>query len=164
MPSLKLRASRLAWGLAVVCNVLVFLAVTSPAGFAGEVTAMSFGAIALYPGASSVVIAAEKGPATPLGIQSVVTDGNSGLLTLNATSGEEELVAIGYPESLLLSCGSHHVTVTEIPARSQYNSTDVVLPGSGVAVTVSIGGVLQLLGNEAPCNYSGTMYLQLLYH
>ena len=125
---------------------------------------MSFGTIALYPGASTVVIAAENGPAAPLGIRSVVTGGNSGQLRLAATSGEEARAAIVYPESLFLWCGSHQVKVTEIATHSQYSSTDVVLPGNGVTVPVSIGGALQLQGNEVPCTYSGTMSLQIHYY
>lgn len=135
---------------------------TSSAIMAGEVsqvTAINFGAIDLNPGGDTIVIDARSGAASPRGSRSVITGGGSGLIRV--TSTDVEHVEILYPDVVLLACGSHTLRLTEIGPNSQYHLTGVDLPGGGVIRTISVGGSLDLQGNEASRSCSGSMSIQL---
>jgi|GEM_PF-3103624 len=148
------------WGIILLSPLLTAVPVT----WAGEATALSpldFGAIDLNPGGDTIVIAANNGPAFPKGGRSVVTGGGSGLISLAANLGVEELVNIGYPDTIPLKCEGHQISLTGISNYSQYASTDILLTDDGAPVHVSIGGNLVLQGNETECHYVGDMLLQL---
>ena len=130
----------------------------------GEVTQVSgidFGAIDLNPGGDTITIAAQNGPAVPMGSRSVVTGGGSGLIRV--TSVEAEHLEILYPNSVPLTCTGQSLTITAIGPHSQYHLSGVDLPGGGVARLISVGGSLQLGGNERSGRCSGTMTIQLNY-
>ena len=135
---------------------------TSPPVMAGEVTlvnGLDFGAIDLNPAGDTIVIAAQNGSASPKGSRSVVTGGGSGLIQV--TSVEAEHVEILYPDLVPLVCGSHSLQLTNIGLNSQYHLTGVDLPGGGAIRTISVGGSLELRGNETYGNCSGSMALQV---
>lgn len=136
--------------------------VASPVLLAGEVTRVvpfDFGTVDLHPGGDRIVIAAENGPASPRGGRSLVTGGSSGMVTL--TSAEAAHVEILFPEAVTLSSDAQKtLTVRDINAHSQ-SATGIELPGGGAAVSISIGGVLDLQGNEISGHYSGFMTIQL---
>lgn len=135
---------------------------TTSATLAGEVshvTPVDLGIIDLHPSGDTIIIAAENGPVLAICSRSLITGSHSGRFILKST--EAEHVDITYPLSATFSDGSHTLTITDIPAHSQYNATGVDLPGGGVAVTVSIGGKIVLPGNTVYGNYSGSMAIQL---
>lgn len=149
-------------GLFHLAITLFCLLVTSPAVPAGEVTLVSpvdFGAIDLNPGGDTIVIAADNGPASPSGSRSGVTGGGSGLI--HVTSTEAEHVEILYPNSTPLICGSHSLTIKDIGPHSQYNLTGFDLPGGGVTRAISVGGSLELQGDEISASCNGSLSIQL---
>jgi len=131
---------------------------------AADTTAMNFGAIELHPGGDTITIAAENGPTSASSIRSYVSpDSRSGAITLQASEGNDEHVDIAYPDEVHLTCGSHQLTVSNIPSHSQYATTTLLLPGNGSSIDVSVGGELTLQGDETPCNYSGPLLITLHY-
>lgn len=144
---------------ALVGLILLFLLTTASACWAGvvvNVTPPYFGEIDLHPGGDTITIAAQSGPATPETDRSAVSGGGSGLLTLSSTEAEQ--VEVLYPDSVTLTSGGRSLTLRGVPALSQKSA---ILPGGGVQRELSIGGSLDLQGDEKRGTYSGSMIIQL---
>lgn len=125
---------------------------------------MTFGVIDLHPGGDTIVIAAGNGPSEAVAGNSIVHHGRSGMIVLQSSSGTDEQLDIQYPDQVDLSCGGQHVRITGISTHSQHASTVVELPADRRRVEVSIGGTLELSGDERPCHYNGVMPLEMHYH
>ena len=144
--------------LGIVGGVLVTVPAVM-AGTVGQVTPVAIGTIDLHPGGDTITIAAENGPTSPVSERSLVTGGGSGLITITSTDSEH--VEIIYPQEVTLSDGSKTITLSDIPAHSEYDTTGVDLPGGGIAIEISVGGKIVLPGNVSHGSYSGSMPIQL---
>lgn len=143
--------------------------ITTSATLAGVViqeTPIAFGTIDLHPDGDTIVIAAEFDPVpSPSGNRSVVTGAHSGLITLAASSTEEEHVDISCPDSVILSqAGGAQLTLRDIHKHSQCNDSGIVLIQGDPPVRIRLGGELVLLGREASGNYSGVLPISLNFN
>jgi hypothetical protein len=146
--------------LVFIFFILINSSSVAVAGEVSRVVPLSFGTIDLFPGGDIIVINASNGSASAVANRSLVTQARNGLLTLR--SMEVEQVDIHYPTSVILvSSSGHQLVITEISTYSQYSDTLVDLQGNNIPVDVSVGGKLQLNGNEIHESYSGTLEIQL---
>ncbi len=144
------------------CFFLIHIPPAAVAGEVSRVVPLSFGVIDLFPGGDTITIDASSGSASAVARRSFVSSARSGLLTIR--SMEVEQVDIQYPVSISLVSGSgNQLAITAIPACSQYSETLVDLQGNNIPVDVTIGGKLQLNGNEKHESYRGSLHIQLNY-
>lgn len=153
---LQQRASDLFLLVSLTALSLLVTASASLAGVVTQIVPPYFGEIDLYPGGDTITISAQSGPAVAMAGRSLVTGGGSGRIILNSTEAEQAEVI--YPDSVTLTRGGQSITIRGIPALSQKT---VNLPGGGVQRELSIGGNLELRGDENRGTYSGPMNIQI---
>ena len=123
---------------------------------------VSFGTIDLYPAGDTITIAAAAGPAVPVAASnSVVTGGNSGLITV--TSGSVEHVDIIYPVSVTMASGPNHIQLVSIDINSQYRVGGADTLGGGIPLIISVGGVITLVPGQANGSYTALIPIILNY-
>jgi len=150
-----------AWPPCVVCWTFFSLLAITSISFAGVVVQAvppDYGEIDLHPAGGAVTIAAQNGPSVPSSLFSVVTGGGSGSLILS--SDDPEQVEVLYPDNVTLTSGNDSIILRKI---ANFSQTTADMPGGNVQQTLSIGGVLELRGDEKRGSYSGSMTILINY-
>ena len=122
---------------------------------------ISFGAIDLHPGGDTITIAAGGGAGFPVSTQSVVTGGNSGLITV--TSAAIEHVDILYPVSVTMISGPHTLDIVSMDINSQYSMGGADTLGGKIPLTISVGGKITIPPGQANGSYTGLITITLNY-
>lgn len=138
--------------------------ILSPALWAGEIVeviGIDFGNVQFSSAKECVVVLdSATGPGHPDATGCVVSEGQSGKITISSTTDEQLLVE--YSDSTDLQLSDSTVTVTKIRSYSQYSNEYVALE-AGNTYDIHLGGQLNVFGKEATGSHSGKLEVRLTF-
>jgi len=153
--------------LLIFCGICINIIFSAGNLLAAEVLRTApprFGTIDLHPGGDLIRIDARNGTAVAQSIhpthRSIITGSRSGLLRIISDSNAEEHVDIIFQNAILLTGPGSTISIKAIDTYSQYSSGGVDIPAGGYA-DISIGGEIELTGEESNGQYSGNLSITL---